>query len=96
MDSKWMTIPEVAAERMESQRSACRFLERARIAIYREGGRSRVLRSDFDKYMESCRIEPTPKPTLKIAMTEVWKKLAKEKKAGPGKGRTPFETSKLP
>ena len=55
--SEWLITSMLAEYRGESVRSARRFMASGKVAVYRDGGRPRVRRSDVDAYMELCRTE---------------------------------------
>ena len=63
MQDGFMTVTMLAAYRGESTRSARRFMASGKVPVYRDGGRPRVLKSEVDNFMKSCRVEPRQQPS---------------------------------
>jgi hypothetical protein len=80
MQDGFMTINMLAEYRGESTRSARRFMASGKVAVYRDGGRPRVLKSEVDNYMRSCRVEPRQQPSdLKSLLESISAKVLAKK-----------------
>jgi predicted site-specific integrase-resolvase len=80
MQDVYMTTTALAEYRCESVKSARRFMTSGRVAVYRADGRLRVLKSDVDKYMSACRVEPRQQPSdLKSLLESISAKVLAKK-----------------
>ena len=67
---RYMTSSLLAEYRGESKRSAKRFMLSGKVPVYRDGSRLRVLKSEVDAYMKSCRVDPKPQSTSLKSMLD--------------------------
>jgi excisionase family DNA binding protein len=73
MQDVFMTVAMLAEYRGESTRSARRLIASGKVPVYRDGGRPRVLKSEVDNYMKSCRVEPRQQPSdLKSLLESIY------------------------
>lgn len=85
IEDRFMKARDLAEYRSESVRSAQRFMRSGKVPVYREAGSlPRVLKSEVDAYMQSCRLEPVEqKKDLGSFLDDIAAKVRQQrKKAG--------------